>query len=62
MPEATEDKQHSYTGRVFSQREILSTKQGNEILSTKQGVLKVRGAIRMHVGTLNYLGSQERLL
>ena len=25
-------------------------------------VLKVRGAVRMHTGTLNYLGSQERLL
>lgn len=24
-------------------------------------VLNVRGAIRMHIGTLNYLGSQERL-
>lgn len=59
-PGATEDKQHSTVTEHIAQsgREILSTAQ--IIIVTR--VLKVRGAMGMHTGTLNYLGSQERLL
>lgn len=58
-PGATEDKQHSTVTEHIAQsgREILSTAQ--IIIVTR--VLKVRGAMGMHTGTLNYLGSQERL-
>lgn len=46
-------------GRLVRESEIVNTKHGNLIMTR---VLKVSSAMRMHTGTLAYVGSQERLL